>query len=104
MSTVFAPPEQTSASNTEQVWREFFQRWPAGMPQTGVVVTSFNEQVPFIAFMYTEQMVMLERRAPDTLGARKVFVPFSQIAALKLVDVIQEKTLQAAGFKGKLPK
>jgi hypothetical protein len=32
-----------------------------------------------------------------------VIVPFASVAALKLVDVINAKTLAAAGFVGELP-
>ena len=49
-------------------------------------------------------MLLLERRAPDTVGARKVVLPYRDIAALKYIDVIKGKAFEAAGFKGILPQ
>ena len=69
-----------------------------------MLVTRGDEQIPFEGFLYSEQMVLLERRTPDTLGARKVLLPYSEIATLKIVEVVKEKPFVSAGFKGALPK
>ena len=85
------------------VWREFFQNWPKGLPRTGVLVTNYDEQVPFAGFMTSDTMLLIERRAPDTIGARKVLVPYGNVLAIKLVEVARAKVFQASGFAGELP-
>ena len=54
-------------------WRKFLLEWPSGIPQQGVVVTSFDEQVNFIDFMLSEHLVMFERRAPVPVQAEAPF-------------------------------
>ena len=78
--------------------------WPEGVTRKGVIVTSWNEQVPFYGFMLRGDLVLLQRQAPDTVGARKIILPLDQIAALKIVDVVPGKVYQAAGFEGSFPK
>ncbi len=85
------------------LWREFFVKWPKELARQGVLVTNFDEQIPFVGFMTSDAMLLLERRAPDTVGARKVIVSYTSISALKLVNVVRAKTMQAAGFVGDLP-
>jgi hypothetical protein len=85
------------------VWRDFFVKWPKELPRQGVLVTNLDEQIGFAGFMTGETMLLVDRRAPDTVGARKVILPYANIAALKLVDVVKAKTLQSAGFVGDLP-
>ncbi len=81
----------------ESIWREYFTHWPAEIPTRGVVVTT-TEQVPFISFLSNERILILERMAPDTSGARRVMVPFASIQAVKLTEVVREKSLRNAGF------
>lgn len=81
----------------EKLWRDYFSNWPADLPPRGVVVTA-AEQVPFINFLASERILMLERMAPDTSGARRVLVPFGAIQAVKLTEVVKDKTLRNAGF------
>lgn len=79
-------------------WRKFFVEWPTCVPQRGVVVTSF-EQVPFIGFMLQERFVLLERRAPDTVGGRRVLVPYDAILSVKIVDPVKNEDLTQVGFR-----
>lgn len=83
---------------TRDAWKEYFRRWPKEVPQRGVVVTSFGEQVPFEGFATSDSFVVLERKTPDTSGARKVILPYEQVAGLKLTDVIRMKALEPLGF------
>ncbi|HEY4311037.1 MAG TPA: hypothetical protein VGN12_16415 [Pirellulales bacterium] len=89
--------------DTGTIWRDFFLAWPKDMLRRGVLVTTFEEQIPFDGFLTTETLLLLERRTPDTIGARKVILPFGNIAAIKLVDVVKQKILTTAGFAGDLP-
>jgi hypothetical protein len=84
-------------------WRDYFLAWPKELPHRGVLVTSFGEQIPFDGFMTTDALLLIERRTPDTIGARKVILSYTQIVAIKLVDVVKAKVLAGAGFTGDLP-
>lgn len=59
-------------------WREWFLKWPKEMPRKGVLVTDFGEQIPFDGFMTTDTLLVVERRTPDTIGARKVILPYAR--------------------------
>jgi hypothetical protein len=81
------------------IWRRFFSNWPADLPRKGVLVTSFD-QIPFQEFFTSDHFLLVQRRAPDTVGARDVIVPYSQIQALKITEVIKPKLYRQAGFAG----
>ncbi|HEY2838636.1 MAG TPA: hypothetical protein VGJ26_05790 [Pirellulales bacterium] len=84
-------------------WRDYFVAWPKELPRRGVLVVTFGEQIPFDGFLTTDNLLLVERRTPDAIGARKVIVPFGQVLSIKLIDVATTKTLRAAGFAGDLP-
>jgi hypothetical protein len=81
-------------------WAEFFARWPIDLPRRGILVTSFNEQIVFATFGTSSDFILLERQTPDALGARSVVVPYEQILALKIFDVVKPKHFKASGFEG----
>lgn len=80
-------------------WRNLFETWPASMPRRGMVITTFGEAIPFVGYLLTEGIVLLERDRPDTLGARKVLLSYDSIAALKITDVIELDRFQVMGFQ-----
>jgi hypothetical protein len=86
------------------VWKDFFRNWPADVDRRGILVTNYDEQIPFDGFLTSETMVLVERRAPDTVGARKVLLPFQNIMAIKITDVVKAKSFQAAGFEDARPR
>jgi hypothetical protein len=98
--TLLAEKPATSAAT----WSEFFQHWPVDLPRRGVLVTTFGEQIDFDGFLTSEGFVLVERRTPDTIGARKVMVPYACIAGLKFTDVLKSKPFTAAGFTGTIAK
>jgi hypothetical protein len=79
-------------------WQRLFADWPAEMPRRAVVVTTYDEQIPFSGFQTGEGFLLLERNAPDSLGARMVVLPYQQIVALKLTEVVKSRSLRALGF------
>jgi hypothetical protein len=81
-------------------WGEFFTHWPIDLQRRGILVTSFNEQISFSTFFTSGNLLMLERQTPDAQGARSVVVPYDEILALKIVDVVKPKHFKAAGFEG----
>ena len=54
------------------VWKNLFTNWPAALPRKGVLMTEGNEQTPFQQFLTTDEFLLVQRRAPDTVGAREV--------------------------------
>lgn len=85
-------------------WVELFRSWPEDLPRRGVAVTLFGEQITFDGFLYTEQMVLLNRRNPDTVGTRQIILPYDQLSAVKITDIVKTRTYNSMGFKGTLPK
>jgi len=85
-------------------WRDFFRNWPDGMPRRGLLITTFNEQIPFAEFLTSDTFLLLRRPAPDSVGARMVLLAFDKVAALKITDVVKSKTFQAIGFESARPK
>ena len=85
-------------------WKDFFCNWPAEIPRRGALVTSFDEQISFAGFLTSEAFLLVERQVPDTLGARMVVLPYENVLALKITDVIKPKLLQPFGFEGSLSK
>ena len=86
----------------ETPWKALLTKWPKDLPKRGVLVSVLNDQTPFRSFMLTDEMVLFERINPDPLGARMLLLPYDQIAALKITDVVRESVFRALGFVGKL--
>jgi hypothetical protein len=86
------------ATDMAEIWRNCFQKWPAELERRGVLVTSFGEQIPFDNFAASDDMLLLERRAPDTVGARSVIFAYQNVEALKIVDVTKAKAFAGMGF------
>ncbi len=80
------------------VWRKFLAEWPEDIPHIGVIVTALD-QVPFVDFMLSEHFGLFERRAPDTVGGRRVMIPYNKIAAIKFVEPIPNEKFAACGFR-----
>jgi hypothetical protein len=86
------------ALEAAESWRKCFTQWPPDVDRKGVLVTTFQEQIPFESFAASEDMLLIERRAPDTLGGRMVILSYHNIEALKIVDVVKMKVFQSLGF------
>ncbi len=81
------------------IWRKFLVEWPPGLTRGGVLVTEL-EQIAFVDFLLAENVGLFERRAPDTVGARRVVVPYSKIEAIKIVDSVNDEVFTQSGFRG----
>ncbi|MGD9724642.1 MAG: hypothetical protein AB7O59_25385 [Pirellulales bacterium] len=79
-------------------WRQCFQDWPGDVNRRGVLVTTFAEQIPFVNFLASDRMILLERQSPDQVGARMVMLPYQNIAALKIIDVVKARVFSHMGF------
>ncbi|HLJ09925.1 MAG TPA: hypothetical protein VKU82_01990 [Planctomycetaceae bacterium] len=85
--------------NTGEYWRAMFENWPSTVPRRGLVITTFNESIPFITYMMSGGILLLERDRPDTVGARKVMIAYDAISAVKITDVVELANFQALGFQ-----
>ena len=81
--------------NGASVWKNCFCNWPADVRAVRLAVAAFNEQIPFSGFAVGEDLVILDRRAPDSYGARKVVVPYAMIQAVKFTDVVARSAIRS---------
>ena len=80
-------------------WRTLFETWPDSIPRRGMVITTFQESIPFAGFLISGSILLLDRDKPDSLGARKVMIAYSAISAVKITDVIDMARFQVMGFQ-----
>jgi hypothetical protein len=90
--------------DTNTAWKEMLKNWPPDVARRGVLVTSYEDQIPFDGFIVNDNLLLLERKTPDTSGARKVIMSFDSVVAIKLIDVVRSKSLPGLGFVGSLGK
>lgn len=83
-------------------YRDLFLRWPASMQRRGILTTNLNEQIPFRGFMTSDTMLLLERTNPDQLGARFIYIEYTAINSVKLIDPLKTAQFAELGFEGKL--
>jgi hypothetical protein len=82
-----------------ECWRSLFENWPESIPREGMLVTTFNEHVPFSGFLISAGVLLVERDKPDTYGARKVMLAYSAIQAVKLTTTMEIGRFQVMGFQ-----
>ncbi len=80
-------------------WETLLRRWPEEVPRRGILVTSYQESIPFVDFRLSTGIVLLERDKPDTAGARKVMLSFEWIAAIKFTDTVELDEYAILGFQ-----
>lgn len=85
-------------SDMSEIWRNAFATWPTHFRRKGVVVPDGSEAIPFVDFVMTETMVVLERPTPDNAGARRVALPFDRIHNLKYTEPLKTEQFLKAGF------
>ena len=86
-------------SSSTESWRSLFENWPDTIPRRGLVVTTFQEAIPFTGFLISGGILLLERDKPDSIGARKVMLAYEAISAVKITDVIELARFQVMGFQ-----
>ncbi len=79
-------------------WKDFFSHWPTNVHRRGILITAFNEQIPFSNFNYSPEFLFIERQTPDSLGARIILLRFDQIVSLKIMDVLKPRQFPEVGF------
>ncbi|MBN1909974.1 MAG: hypothetical protein JW818_09565 [Pirellulales bacterium] len=89
---------------TLHCWKDLFCQWPEDLPHRGIAITSFDEQIPFAGFLTSEAFLLLSRSMPDSMGARSILIPYENLVAVKITEVVKPKTFERMGFEGNLPK
>ncbi len=84
---------------TAESWRSLFENWPESIPRQGLLVTNFGEQIPFVNFLISGGIVLVERDKPDSQGARKVLVAYDAISAVKITNPMELARFQVMGFQ-----
>ena len=84
---------------TAESWRMLFENWPDSIARKGLLVTTFQETIPFVDFMISGGIVLLERDKPDSIGGRKVMLAYDSISAVKITEVIELPRFQVMGFQ-----
>jgi hypothetical protein len=84
--------------STATIWRETFLKWPPNFRRKGVIELVKGEAIPFVEFLMTEDVVVVERATPDTTGARRVAVPFQNIVTLKYTEPLKTDAFLLAGY------
>lgn len=80
-------------------WRALFENWPESIPRAGLVVTNFQEQIPFVGFLVSGGILLLDRDKPDSYGARKVMLGYDTIQAVKITSPLDLARFQVMGFQ-----
>jgi hypothetical protein len=79
-------------------WKSFFTDWPADFPQSGIVISTLNETVPFRNFWLKGDMLLLERTNPDAMGGRFLIMGFDVINSVKFISPLTEAAIAGSGF------
>ena len=85
--------------DSSDVWRSFFETWPESIPRQGILVTVLNETIPFVNFLLSSGLMIMERDKPDTYGSRKVIVSYNTISSVKLTSPEDLSTFKVMGFQ-----
>ena len=85
--------------NTGEYWRALFENWPQSIPRQGMLVTTFGESIPFVNYLISGGILLVERDKPDALGARKVMIAYDAISAVKLSSIEELARFQVMGFQ-----
>lgn len=80
-------------------WRGLFENWPESMPRQGMLVTTFQETIPFTNFLISGGILLVDRDKPDSVGARKVMIAYDAICAVKITSVMELGRFQVMGFQ-----
>ena len=88
---------------TNSTWKNFLTNWPADFPRRGVLLSVINETIPFNNFWLQDEIVLLERKNPDTSGSRFIMITFDRIDSVRLIDPISEAAIATAGFGAAAP-
>ena len=84
---------------TIDAWRMMFENWPQSIPRKGMILSKQSENIPFIDFLISNSLLLIDRGSPDAHGARKVVLSLDQLAAVKLAGTQPMTDFQSMGFQ-----
>ncbi len=67
----------TTTTATEH-WQALFENWPDVIKRHGAVVTKQGEAVPFVNFLISFGLLLIERDGPDANGRARSSLPMIQ--------------------------
>ncbi|MFK7776722.1 MAG: hypothetical protein QM501_01205 [Gimesia sp.] len=82
-----------------EAWRSILENWPEAIPKKGIVVTTYQESIPFQNYLLSNGIALFERDKPDSFGTRKVMLSYETICAIKLTDTMELARYQVMGFQ-----
>ncbi len=82
-----------------EFWRSLFERWPTTLPRQALLVTVFQETIPFVDFLVGTGGLIVERDRPDSHGGRKIVIAYEAISAVKFTDPGVLARFQPLGFE-----
>lgn len=85
--------------DTVEYWQSLFESWPDAIPRKGAVVTRQGESVPFVNFLISGGLLLIERDGPDAAGCRKFIIPYDSISFIKLATAAEMTQFQVMGFQ-----
>ncbi len=88
----------TTATSTEH-WQSLFENWPDAIERRGAIVSHNGEAVPFVGFLISVGLLLVERDGPDAAGTRKIIISYDSISMVKLKSVGELSRFQAMGFQ-----
>lgn len=80
-------------------WQSLFENWPPTFAKEGIIITTQPDTIPFVSFMISEGLLLLERDKPDSQGARKVVLSYEAIAGLKITSTAPFEEFTGLGFR-----
>jgi hypothetical protein len=80
-------------------WQTLFENWPDAIPKNAQLVTRQGETIPFINFVVSGTLLLIERNGPDASGMRKVILDYDSIAMIKLGLTGDLSRFQCMGFQ-----
>ena len=84
---------------SSEFWRTLFENWPEVIERHGIVISKQGETIPFVDFLISGGLLLLERSSPDAVGSRKVIVAYESIALIKMTTTAELTRFQAMGFQ-----
>jgi len=80
-------------------WQSLFENWPDVIQRRGAIVSKEGESIPFVDFLISFGLLLVERDGPDASGTRKIIVAYDSISMVKLSATGELSVFQSMGFQ-----
>ena len=85
-------------------FHRILSEWPVSIPRKGIIITSFGESIPFVEYMLSGNLVLVDRGVPDTAGARRVMIAIDSIVGIKITDPVEMARFTVMGFHANMTR